>query len=131
MAKMGFRNTQPIYYAQYQRRNANIDLDGYETGESTVSYETPVLLNANVVDKTSTIAKEYFGEDLNYKCVILTDINCPIKEDTAIWIDTGNPIEDETIPYNYQVADINKSLHYKAIAVKRITKHEVSRQPLQ
>ena len=130
MAKMGFRNTQPIYYAQYLEKQPILDSQGYETGEYTVSYETPVLLNANVVDKASNIAKEYFGENLNYKCVILVDINCPIKEDTAIWIDTESPIENSDILYNYQVVDINKSLHYKAIAVKRLTKHEVFGEPL-
>ena len=122
---MGFRNTQSIYYAQYLGKEPRLDTEGYETGEYLVSYDTPVQLNANVVDKTSNIAKEYFGEDLNYKSVILVDINCPIKEDTAIWIDTDSPIEDSNVKYNYQVVDINKSLHYKAIAVKKVTRHEV------
>ena len=125
MAKMGFRNTQAIYYAQYLGKEPRLDTEGYETGEYLVSYATPVQLDANVVDKTSNIAKEYFGEDLNYKSVILVDINCPIKEDTAIWIDTDSPIEDSNVKYNYQVVDINKSLHYKAIAVKKVTRHEV------
>lgn len=125
MAKLGFRNTETIFYAQPNNKQPILDSDGYETGEYTVGYDTPVLLDANVVDKTSTIAKEYFGEKLDYKSVILVDRDCPIKEDTAIWMETENPIEDSSIEYNYQVAAINKSLHYKAIAVKRITDHEV------
>ncbi len=122
MAKLGFRNTQPIYYAQRLGKQPIFDSQGYETGEYTVSYDTPVLLNANVVDKTSKIAKEYFGEQLDYNCVILVEKHCPIKEDTAIWIDTDSPIEDSSIEYNYQVKDISKSIHYKLIAVKRITR---------
>lgn len=122
MAKLGFRNTQTIYYAQYVGKQPILDSDGYETGEYTVGYEIPVLLNANVVDKTSRVAKEFFGEQLDYNSVILVDRDCPIKEDTAIWIDTDSPIEDSSVEYNYQVKDINKSINYKAIAVKRITR---------
>ena len=125
MAKMGFRNTQPIFYAQYNDKLPILDSDGYETGEYTVGYETPVLLNANVVDKTSKIAREYFGNDTEYKYVILTDRNCPINETTILWIGTENPIEDNTVKYNCQVSDINNSLNYKAIAVKEVVGNEV------
>jgi hypothetical protein len=102
-----------------------LDSDGYETGEYTVGYDNPVLLDANVVDKTSQIAREYFGNDIEYKYVILTDRDCPIKEDTILWIDTDNPLENEGVEYNCIVSAIKKSLNYKAIAVKGVTGNEV------
>ena len=64
MARLGFRNTQTLFYAQYSDKIPVLDSDGYETGEYTVGYDNPVLLDANVVDKTSRIAREYFGNDI-------------------------------------------------------------------
>lgn len=125
MARLGFRNTQTLFYAQYSDKVPILDSDGYETGEYTVGYDNPVLLDANVVDKTSQIAREYFGNDIEYKYVILTDRDCPIKEDTILWIDTENPLENEGVKYNCLVSDIKKSLNYKAIAVKGVTGNEV------
>lgn len=121
MAKLGFRNTQTIYYAQYHTDIPILDSDGFETGSHTVGYDNPVLLNANVVGKGSQIAREYFGDNPNYHKVVLVDINCPIKEDTVFWIGC-TPTEKE---HNYAVSDINDSLHYKAIAVKKVTNNEV------
>jgi len=123
--RLGFRNTRTIYYALYSNETPILDDDGYETGDYTVSYGTPVELNANVVSKSSEVAREYFGEQLEYHKVILVDIDCPIVESTAIWIDTGNPLEDSNIKHNYQVVGINDSLNYKAIAVKKVVKNEV------
>ena len=125
MARLGFRNTQTLFYAQYSDKIPILDSDGYETGEYTVGYENPVLLDANVVDKTSQIAREYFGNDIEYKYVILTDRDCPIQEDTILWIDTENPLENEGVKYNCIVSAIKKSLNYKAIAVKGVTGNEV------
>lgn len=125
MARLGFRNTQTLFYAQYSDKVPILDSDGYETGEYTVGYDNPVLLDANVVDKTSQIAREYFGNDIEYKYVILTDRDCPIKEDTILWIDTDNPLENEGVEYNCLVSAIKKSLNYKAIAVKGVTGNEV------
>lgn len=125
MARLGFRNTQTLFYAQYSDKVPILDSDGYETGEYTVGYENPVLLDANVVDKTSQIAREYFGNDIEYKYVILTDRDCPIKEDTILWIDTDNPLENEGVEYNCLVSAIKKSLNYKAIAVKGVTGNEI------
>lgn len=125
MARLGFRNTQTLFYAQYSDKIPVLDSDGYETGEYTVGYENPVLLDANVVDKTSQIAREYFGNDIEYKYVILTDRDCPIKENTILWIDTDNPLENEGVEYNCLVSAIKKSLNYKFIAVKGVTGNEV------
>ena len=123
--RLGFRNTKPIFYALYSDKTPVLDDDGYETGDYTVGYDTPVLLNANVVSKHSTVAREYFGEQFEYHKVILVEADCPISEDTAIWIDTDNPIEDSTVKHNYQVAGISDSLNYRAIAVKKVTNNEV------
>lgn len=123
--RLGFRNTKTMYYALYSDKVPLLDEDGYETGDYTVGYDTPIELNANIVSKTSTVAKEYFGDQLEYNKVILVDINNPIVEDTAIWIDTDSPIENTSLKHNYQVVGISDSLNYKAIAVKKVTNYEV------
>lgn len=123
--RLGFRNTKAMYYALYSDKVPLLDEDGYETGDYTVGYDTPIELNANIVSKTSTVAKEYFGDQLEYNKVILVDIDNPIVEDTAIWIDTDSPIENTSLKHNYQVVGISDSLNYKAIAVKKVTNYEV------
>lgn len=123
--RLGFRNTKTMYYALYSDKVPLLDEDGYETGDYTVGYDAPIELNANIVSKTSTVAKEYFGDQLEYNKVILVDIDNPIVEDTAIWIDTDSPIENTSLKHNYQVVGISDSLNYKAIAVKKVTNYEV------
>lgn len=123
--KLCFRNTKTIYYALYGTKIPVLDSDGYKTGDYKVGYATPVAINANVVSKHSTVAREYFGEQFEYHKVILIEKGVPIKEDTAIWIDTDNPIDDSTVKHNYQVAGISDSLNYLAIAVKKVTNYEV------
>lgn len=125
MSRLGFRNTQTMYYALYSDKTPVYDEDGYETGDYTVGYDTPIELNANIVSKNSAIAMEYFGTDLEYNKVILVDNSCEIEETTAIWIGTDSPIEDTSIAHNYKVKAINDSLNYKAIAVKKVTENEV------
>ena len=125
MAKLGFRNTQTIFYSQYYDKEPILDSEGYETGEYRVGYINPIPLDVNIIDKTTKVAREYFGNDIEGKYVILTDKNCPIKENTALWIDTENPIEDSSVKYNCQVSAINKSLNYKAIAVKEVIGNEI------
>ena len=124
--RLGFRNTKTIYFALWKENVPVLDDDGYETGDYTVGYDKPVTLDANVVSKSSTVAREYFGENLEYHKVILTEADCPIVESTAIWIDTADPtVENSNIAHNYQVVGINDSLNYKAIAVKKVVNNEV------
>ena len=44
--RLGFRNTKTIFYALFKEEAPILDDDGYETGDYTVGYGTPVLLNA-------------------------------------------------------------------------------------
>ncbi len=119
--RLGFRNTKTIYYALFDGKQKSVDEDGNYTGDYELSYSTPESLDANVVSKNSSIAREYFGEQLDYNKVILTESDCPIQEDSIIWIGTESPIEDSTIKHNYHVKSIGESLNYKAIAVKKVT----------
>lgn len=123
---LGFRNTKTIYYALFEEEIPVVDSDGFETGDYTLQYDSIVPLNANVVPKSSTIAREYFGEQLEYHKVILVNIDCPISEDSVIWIGL-DPLTDTGVRHNFEVAGISDSLNYKAIAVKKVTNYEVQR----
>lgn len=116
------RNCRQFYYAQYVSKENIFDSNGHRTGEHGKNYGTPVAMVANISPARGTTDLEIFGEDLNYTRTICTDdVNCPITEESILWIDTepcdhlGNPY-----PHNYVVTQIAKSLNNIMYAIRKV-----------
>ena len=110
------RNKSTFYYALYNGKTELVDENGCKTGEYGVSYSTPVKMRANISPSKGKVYLEQYGLAGNYTRVILTDdVNCPISEDSILWID--RPI---TEPHNYVVECIGKSLNSVAIAIRDV-----------
>ena len=91
------RNLKPIWYCLYQGREPVKDSDGYETGETEISYSDPVQIKVNVSPASGQAQDEMFGTGLDYDKVIITDwMNCPIDENSVLFVDT--PPEYGEIP---------------------------------
>lgn len=111
------RNKQNIYYALYEGKRELTDEYGNKTGESEVLYSAPVLVKMSISAAKGNSELDLFGININYtKTIITDDTNCPIKEDSILWI--GNSPQKE--PHNYVVVQTAKSLNNIAYAVKEV-----------
>lgn len=111
------RNRQKVYYALYAGVQEMTDSFGNYTGEYAPSYSDPVKVLMNVSAARGSADTEQFGIDTPYsKTLVTTDMNCPISEDTALWIGKS-PADGE---HNYVVTRVAKSINSITIAVKEV-----------
>lgn len=115
------RNLTPIWYCLYKGKTALTDDDGYETGESTVSYEKPVKMMCNVSPATGEAQIGMFGNLESYDKVIVTDdMDCPIDENTVLFIDKKPGYNNGKPTFDYKVQRVAKSLNSISIAVSKV-----------
>ncbi len=117
------RNCRKIYYQLYLGKSPVIDSDGYETGDTQIDYANPVELTCNVSPASGRITQEMFGTMESYDKVILTDqMDCPIDENSVLFVDTIPVIQDEELKNNhdYEVKRVAKSLNGIAYAVNKV-----------
>ena len=113
------RNMRPFWYALYDGETEYTDSDGNYTGDIGPGYGEPVMMRANISASRGSAGFDLFGSDLQYSKTISTcDMDCPITEETAIWIDREPTDENENpVPHNYVVKGIAKSLNNIVYAV--------------
>ena len=121
--KLMKRNLKPVHYCLYKGREPLLDDDGNETGEYQVGYESPVELQCSVSPATGYAQVNMFGNLESYDKVLITDdTNCPIDENTLLFVDKepefgndGNPLCD------YRVRRVAKSLNSISYAISKVT----------
>lgn len=114
------KNKIPFYYATYLGKESFTDEYGNETGEYTLSYSEPILCTGNLSPAMGELNTRYFGESEGYDKVLLLDIDTPINEYSILWIDTL-PIPNQSIPHDYVVKKVAKSLNHLSIAVSKVS----------
>ena len=127
------RNKQKLYYALLSNATAVTDSDALFTGEYEETYATPVEAWMNISPAKGQSILEQFGIQEQYDKVLITDdMECPIVEDSVLWIgiepttpvtQTVNGVQTTTEvanPHNYYVVRVAKSLNHIAIAVRSV-----------
>lgn len=117
------RNKQGFYYCLYTGAEEITDEYGNATGEYIPVYSEPVYMEANISPATGVSATEQFGGLDSYDKVIVTDdVNCPIDENSVLFIDKAPEHSlDNTLMYDYTVRRVAKSLNSVSIAVRKVT----------
>ena len=119
--KLMKRNLKPVWYCLYSTKATQTDDDGYETGEDGVSYGEPVKLMCNVSPATGFAQTDVFGNLEFYDKVLITDdMNCPIDENTVLFIDKEPQVVGGKPLYDYTVKRVAKSLNSISIAVSKV-----------
>ena len=119
--KLMKRNLTPIHYCLYKERITLKDADGYETGEYGVGYEEPVKLLCSVSPATGYAQVEMFGNLESYDKVLITDdMDCPIDENTVLFIDKDPEFKDGKPTYDYTVRRVARSLNAISYAVSKV-----------
>lgn len=120
------RNCQPIHYALYEGKTVIIEdsEDQYETGEKGITYEAPVeLTDCTISPARGTVLNEMFGNLDSYDRVVIThDMECPIDEESILFIDVPVTTDPATgaYMYDYIVKRVAKSLNCIAYAVRKV-----------
>lgn len=116
------RNTRTIYYRLYEGQKDVLDEDGNKTGEKTVAYSEAKELRCSVSPASGKTQIEMFGNLDSYdKAVVTDDVNCPIDENTILFVDKspdedadGNPLPD------YRIRKVAKSLNCISYAISKV-----------
>ena len=118
------RNKQTFYYANVSKTEAQYDEYGNETGETGITYDAPVSVQANISPARGTADLEQFGINSDYTKTIVSDsLTLPIDKSTILWIGIAPDKDGEagTIKHNYVVVGVAKSLNSVTIAVKEVS----------
>jgi len=119
--KLMKRNLTSVHYCLYKERVALKDADGYETGEYGVGYAEPVKLMCSVSPATGYAQTEMFGNLESYDKVLITDdMDCPIDENTVLFIDKEPAFKDGKPTYDYTVRRVARSLNAISYAVSKV-----------
>ena len=115
--KMCERNKKTFYFRPYAGKTAEIDENGYETGNSIVAYGDLVTARASISPNKGKASVEMFGSDLNYnKTIITDDMACTMNENSVVWLDN----DPETEPYDYTVVAKAEGLLSISYAIRRV-----------
>lgn len=133
---------QLFSYCLYDDEVNLYDEYGNETGGKLLTYHNAVEMNANISPATGQSNTEQFGTLDNYdKVIVTTDMDCPIDENSVLFIDKvpeygdsviigyeesgtvlGDPVPIIYKPplYDYIVRRVAKSLNSISIAVHKV-----------
>ena len=111
-------NQQTIEYALYTGKT-DIETDGKKTGEKKKTYTSPQKYRIYVSPSKGEAAIEPFGQSEDYTNVMsTTDMNCPIKEDTILWIGISSANQK---PHNYRVTKVARGLNSILYAIQKVS----------
>ena len=90
------RNLRTLYYCLYDHKEEIKDEDGNATGDYVIYYKPPVPLKANISTARGTVQDEVFGQNISYdKVVMCEDPDCPIDEDSVLFVDKLPEMADQ------------------------------------
>lgn len=115
------RNKQTFYYMLYNGKAPLLDTEGYKIGYG-ISYSDATLCKAYISISTGETEVFPFGNNEEYDKIIITDdMNCPIDEQTVLFVDkepeydaSGNPL------FDYRVRRVAKSLNHIMYAISKV-----------
>lgn len=116
------RNKSTFYYLLYTGKVDVLDEEDNKTGEKRVTYGAPVKMRDNVSAATGQAQVEQFGNFIDYdKVIVTTDTDCPIDEDSVLFVDKEPEYDDNGNPlFDYTVRRVARSLNSISIALRRV-----------
>lgn len=116
------KNKQTVYWADFQRSEPVIDLDGNDTGEQKLFYTEPRKTAWNVGCVDSDAEVEMFGARAIETIKIVTDGRPDITETSIIWFGKkpDEPYKSDSPRHNYAVVGIQKSLNETVVFARKV-----------
>lgn len=101
-----------------------VDDDGFTTGEGNITYGAPVAMMACINPAEGRVWSEEYGLREDYdKLLIIEDMNCPINEDSVLYIDTAPEYDGQgnvTNSHDYIVQRIAPALNHVKIIARKV-----------
>jgi len=112
------RNKVPFHYALYREKEELPNAPG----QFKVVYSRPLRMMGNVSPARGEANTELFGRDIQYdKVIVLEDPNCPIDEQSVLFIDKRPEFDTDGNPlFDYIVKRSARSLNSVAYAVSKV-----------
>ncbi len=115
--RMCERNIKHFRYATYKNRTEIVDPYGNVTGYSQIEYNEPIETKGRISATRGRADVDLFGVNLIYsRTITVTDMNCPIDENTVLWVEE----KDVTKPHDYVVVSVARDINYIVYAIKRV-----------
>lgn len=118
------KNERPFYYALYNGSEMLQSEAGNYTGEKAVQYSKPVKKMGNISAVTGESVVAEFGTYEDYsKVILITDMECPIDENSVLWVEKVPVYDGEGHLANtpdYVVKHIAKTLNVIAYAIAKV-----------
>lgn len=90
-----FRNSQPVFYKNYEGEKEIIDENGNFTGTYAKFYGDLLSAMLTVSPNKGVSEVEQFGSLEDYDRTMTTsDPDCPIDEDAILWVDNADTDEE-------------------------------------
>lgn len=114
------RYKSTIYYCLYKGKEKKI-VDGRMMGYQPV-YQKPVPFNIHVGWARGSADSDMFGVNLDYDKPMVTNwMECPIDENTVLFVDKKPEFDGDTPLYDYVVKRVAKSKNYITYAIKKVS----------
>lgn len=134
-------NKRAFSYCLFDRI-VEIQEDGEYTGDKIPIHKEAVSINGNISPAKGEAQIEQFGNNLEYeKVIVIDDMNCPIDENTVLFVDKEPEYGEEVIIgyepseevggeptpitykpplFDYVVKRVAKSLSHISLAIARV-----------
>lgn len=97
---------------------------GFYTGEKNTRYSRPVEMMGNISAVTGESVVAEFGTYDDYsKVILITDMTCPVDENSVLWIDRVPTYDGQghiTNTPDYAVRHVAKTLNVIAYAIAKV-----------
>jgi len=116
-------NKRTFYYQLYEGMSS-LKSGEYRTGERVPVYSSPIMMKANISPANGQSNIEQFGNLDDYsKVILLYDMDCPIDEQSVLWIDVEPQYDGEgkiINKHDYIVKHVAKSLNVISYAIAKV-----------
>lgn len=102
------RNKTIIWIVNPISRTTIFDNDGFDTGETTVNFGTPIKVNITLYPSSGAIVEKIFGKDASFDLIALSN-DVVMTEDSLIFL--SEPVSTYDKTYEYKVSSIKKSIN--------------------
>lgn len=85
-----------------------LDSDGFDTGEKTMTYSTPVIIYLNIYPSGGTVSEQIFGKDASLDMIAVSN-DVILTKDSLLYLTL--PTTKFGTTYDYQVSNIKKSIN--------------------
>jgi len=85
-----------------------LDSEGFDTGETTVSYSEPLEIMINIYPSGGAVQEQIFGKDSSFDMIALSN-EIVLTKDSLLFLSL--PVSNFAKTYDYDVASIKKSIN--------------------